>query len=101
LFLLSLANVHDAPFARLLLQWAVHFCPLRPRIIRLDAGDFGLQLIRWIPAVLGTVAVVPWNAKQQKNRSCLPLTWAAQEQGIFQSGNISFSQGLKSPVLAT
>jgi hypothetical protein len=52
---------------------AVHFYPFRPRIIRLDAGDFGLQLIRWIPAILGAVAVVPWNAKQQKNRSCLPL----------------------------
>jgi hypothetical protein len=29
--------------------------------------------------VLGAVAVVPWNPKRQKNRSCLPPTWAAEE----------------------
>jgi transposase len=81
LFLLSPANVHDAPFARPLLQWAVHLYHLRPRIIRLDAGYWGLQLIHWIHAVLGAVAVVPWNPKRQKNRSCLPPTWTAQELG--------------------
>jgi hypothetical protein len=31
--------------------------------------------------VLGAVAVVPWNAKRQKNRSCLPPTWTAEELG--------------------
>ncbi len=80
-FLLSPANVHDAPFARPLLQWAVHLYHIRPRVIRLDAGYWGLQLIRWIHAVLGAVAVVPWNPKRQKNRSCLPPTWTAQELG--------------------
>jgi transposase len=80
-FLLSPANVHDAPFARPLLQWAVHLYHIRPRVIRLDAGYWGLQLIRWIHAVLGAVAVVPWNPKRQKNRSCLPPSWTAQELG--------------------
>jgi transposase len=81
LFLLSPANVHDAPFARPLLAWAVHLYHIRPRVIRLDAGYWGLQLIRWIHGVLGAVAVVPWNPKRQKNRSCLPPTWTAQELG--------------------
>ena len=80
-FLLSPANVHDAPFARPLLQWAVCLYHIRPRVIRLDAGDFGLQLIGWIHGVLGAVAVVPWNPKRQKNRFCLPPTWTAQELG--------------------
>jgi hypothetical protein len=35
-FLLSPANVHDAPFARPLLEWAVRLFQLRPRVIRLD-----------------------------------------------------------------
>jgi DDE family transposase len=38
LFLLSRANVHDAPFARPLLESAVHLFHVRPRVIRLDAG---------------------------------------------------------------
>ena len=37
-FLLSPANVHDAPFARPMLEWAVRFYGLRPRVIRLDAA---------------------------------------------------------------
>ena len=37
-FLLSPANVHDAPFARPLLKWAVRLYQLRPRVIRLDAA---------------------------------------------------------------
>jgi hypothetical protein len=41
LFQLSRANVHDAPFARPLLQLAVRLFALRPRIIRLDAGYSG------------------------------------------------------------
>jgi transposase len=80
-FLLSPANVHDAPFARPLLQWAVDLYHIRPRVIRLDAGYWGLQLIRWIHGVLGAVAVVPWNPKRQKNRFCLPPTWTAHELG--------------------
>jgi hypothetical protein len=81
LFLLSPANVHDAPFAQPLLALAVRLYGLRPRVIRLDAGYWGLRLIQWIHTVLGAVAVVPWNPKRQKNRSCLPPTWTAAELG--------------------
>jgi transposase len=80
-FLLSRANVHDAPFARPLLEWAVHLYHIRPRVIRLDAAYWGLRLIGWIHATLGAVAVVPWNPKRQKNRSCLPPTWTKAELG--------------------
>jgi len=80
-FLLSRANVHDAPFARPLLEWAVHLYQLRPRVIRLDAAYWGLRLITWIHTTLGAVAVVPWNPKRQKNRSCLPPTWTKEELG--------------------
>jgi hypothetical protein len=81
LFLLSPANAHDAPFARPLLEWAVRLYGVRPRIIRLDAGYWGLRLIAWIHSVLGAVAVLPWNPKRQKNRTCLPPTWTADELG--------------------
>jgi transposase len=81
LFLLSPANVHDAPFARPLLELAVRLYGLRPRIVRLDAGYWGLRLIAWIHTALGAVAVVPWNPKRQKNRTCLPPTWTAAELG--------------------
>jgi hypothetical protein len=81
LFFLAPANGHDAPFARPLLAGAVRLYGLRPRVIRLDAGYWGLRLVAWIHTVLGAVAVVPWNAKRQKNRSCLPPTWTAEELG--------------------
>ena len=42
---------------------------------------WGLRLIAWIHTVLGAVAVVPWNPKRQRNRSCLPPTWTAAELG--------------------
>ncbi len=29
----------------------------------------------------GAVAVIPWNSKRQKNRSCLPPTWTKEELG--------------------
>ena len=80
-FLVSPANCHDAPFARPLLELAVRLYRLRPRIIRLDAAYWGLQLIHWIHATLGAMAVVPWNPKRQKNRSCLPPTWTKEELG--------------------
>jgi len=80
-FLLSPANVHDAPFARPLLEWAVRLYQIRPRIIRLDAAYWGLRLIAWIHATLHAVAIVPWNPKRQKNRSCLPPTWTKEELG--------------------
>jgi len=52
-FLVSPANCHDAPFARPLLELAVRLYPVRPRIIRLDAAYWGLQLIHWIHATDG------------------------------------------------
>src|SRR5260221_7495418 len=81
LFLLAPANAHDAPFARPLLEGAVGLYGMRPRVVRLDAGYWGLRLIAWIHATLGAVAVLPWNAKRQQNRSCLPPTWTAEELG--------------------
>jgi hypothetical protein len=60
---------------------AVRLYGVRPGIVRLDAAYWGLRLIAWIHTVLGAVAVVPWNAKRQTNRSCLPPTWTAQELG--------------------
>jgi transposase len=81
LFLLSQANVHDAPFARPLLELAVRFLGLRPRVIRLDAAYWGLKLIAWIHTVLGAQAVIPWNPKRQKRRDGLPPTWTAEELG--------------------
>jgi Transposase DDE domain len=81
-FLVSPANVHDAPFARPLLEWAVRLYHVRPRKIRLDAGYWGLKLIAWFHCVLGEVAVIPWNPKRQKSRCCLPppgllMNWAS------------------------
>jgi Transposase DDE domain len=81
LFFLSPANAHDAPFALPLLATAVRLFGIRPRVIRLDAGYWGLRLIAWIHTVLGAVAVIPWNPKRAKNRSCLPPTWTAEELG--------------------
>ncbi len=60
-FLLSPANVYDAPFAQHLLAWAVHLSQIRPHGIRLDAAYWRLRLIAWIQATLGAVAVIPWN----------------------------------------
>jgi transposase len=79
--LVSPANVHDSPFARPLVDCAVRLYHLHPRVIRLDAGYWGLRLIAWIHSALGAVAVIPWNPKRQKNRPCLPPTWTADELG--------------------
>jgi Transposase DDE domain len=81
LFHLSPANVHDAPFARPLLELAVRLFALRPRVVRLDAGYWGLKLIAWIHTVLRAQAVMPWNPKRQKRRDGLPPTWTAAELG--------------------
>ena len=75
------ANGHDAPFAKLLLTWAVRLYGLRPRVIRMDAAYWGLALIHWVHTTLGAVAVIPWNPKRQKNRTCLPPTWTRAELG--------------------
>src|SRR5262245_36265730 len=79
LFRLSTAKVHDAPFARPLLELAIRLFRLRPRVVRLDAGYWGLKLIAWIHIVLGAHAVIPWNPKRQKQRDGLPPTWTATE----------------------
>jgi hypothetical protein len=79
LFRLSTAKVHDAPFARPLLQLALRLLGIRPRVIRLDAGYWGLKLNAWIHITLGAVAVIPWHPKRQKRRDGLPPTWTANE----------------------
>jgi len=80
-FLLSPAPAHDAPFAKRFVAWAVQLYHIRPRIVRLDAAYWGLHLIAWIHAVLGAVAVIAWNPKRHKNRSCLAPTWTKEELG--------------------
>ena len=80
-FLLSAANAHDAPFAKLLLAGAMRLYQIRPRVVRLDAAYWGLRLIAWIHGALGAVAVIPWNPKNQKQRSCLPPSWTREELG--------------------
>ncbi len=81
LFRLSTAKVHDTPFARPLLELALHLLAVRPRVIRLDAGYWGLKLIAWIHGALGARAVIPWNPTRQKRRDGLPPTWTAEELG--------------------
>jgi transposase len=70
-----------APCPLALPTWAVRLYGIRPRLVRLDAGYWGLRLIAWIHTQLGAVAVIPWNPKRQKNRSSLPPTWTADELG--------------------
>src|SRR5207302_2475821 len=82
LFLLSPANPHDAPFAQRLLAWAMQLYHIRPRVIRLDAAYWGLRLIAWIHSVLGAIAVVAFNPKNLKKRSCLLPTWTREERGF-------------------
>ena len=77
----SPANVHDAPFARPLLELVVRLFTLRPRVVRLDAGYWGLQLIAWIHAALGTQAMIPWNPKRRKRWDGLSPAWIAEELG--------------------
>src|SRR2546425_8806770 len=73
---LTLVSVlHRLPPAHLLLEWAMLLYQIRPRVIRWDAAYWRLHLITWIHAILQAVAVIPWNPKRQKNRSCLPPTW--------------------------
>jgi transposase len=81
LFLLSPANVHDAPFARPLLELAVRLFALRPRVVRLDAAYWGLKLIAWIHTALHATAVIPWNPKRQKRCDGLRPTWTAEQLG--------------------
>ena len=80
-FRVAPANGHDAPFAQPLLQTAVALYHLRPRVVRLDAAYWGPALIAWIHTALGATAVIPWNPKRTKERSCLPPTWTKDELG--------------------
>lgn len=93
-FLLSPANVHDAPFARPLLELAVRLFAVRPRVVRLDAGYGGVKLIAWIHTALGATAAIPWNAKRQKQRDRLPPTWTAAELAKRSSSERFFSRVL-------
>ncbi len=93
-FHLARANVHDAPFARPLLELAVRLFGLRPRVVRLDAGDWGRKVIAWIHTVLGAHAVIPWNPKRQKQRDGLPPTWTAAELGKRTSIKRFFGRAL-------
>lgn len=81
LFLLSPASVNDAPFARPLLELAVCLLGLRPHVVRLDAGYWGLKLIAWIHMTLYALAVIPWNPKREERRDGLLPTWMAEELG--------------------
>ena len=63
------------------LELAVRHLGIAPRVIRLDAGYWGLKLIAWIHRDLGAAAVIPWNPKRQKRRDGLPPTWTAEELG--------------------
>ena len=47
----------------------------------MSAAYWALQLIRLSPRHAGAIAVIPWNPKRQKNRSCLPPTWTKDELG--------------------
>src|SRR5258708_29270522 len=78
--------------------WAVALYRVRPRIIRLDAGYWGLRLIAWIHTTLGAVAVIPWNPKRQTNRFCLPPTWSADELGKRAASNASLAASSASSV---
>jgi transposase len=60
---------------------AVRLFAVRPRVIRLDAGYWGLKLIAWIHTTLGAEAVITRNPKRQKRRDGLPPTWTADELG--------------------
>jgi len=80
-FRLAPANGHDAPFAKPLLAAAVTLYALRPRVVRLDAAYGGPALIAWIHTVIGATAVIPFNPKRLKDRSCLPPTWTKEELG--------------------
>jgi transposase len=48
-------------------------------VVRLDAAYWGQHLIAWIRATLGAAAVIPYNPKRTRERSCLPPTWTRAE----------------------
>ncbi len=89
------ANFHDAPLHNPC--WRGPNNSIRS-ILELSIWTqqaWGLRLIAWIHTVLGAVAVVAWNTKNRKNRSCLPPTWTKEElgkrSGIERFGCLAFS----------
>ena len=66
-------NVHDAPVVRQLLEGAWRLDGLRPRVIRPDAGYWGLKLIVWIHTALGVVAVIPHLELVSHSRMIRPV----------------------------
>ena len=58
---------------------------IRPRIIRLDAGDLGLRLIIWIHMFWSGVADIRLSPQTQKNRSRLPSTWRQVKNSACRS----------------
>ncbi len=80
-FRVAPANGHDAPFAQPLLRSAIALYHLCPRVVRLDAAYWSPALITWIHTAIGAVAVMPWNPKRTKDRSCLPPTWTRADLG--------------------
>jgi hypothetical protein len=85
-FRVAPASAHDAPFAQPLLAAVVALYGRRPRVVRLDAAYWGQHLIAWIHAALGAAAVIPYNPKRTRDRSCLPPTWTRAE--LAQRGSI-------------
>jgi DDE family transposase len=79
LFRVAPASAHDAPFAQPLLAAVVALYGRSPRVVRLDAAYWGHHLIGWIHTALGAAAVIPYNPKRTKDRSCLPPTWTRAE----------------------
>ncbi|HKF38002.1 MAG TPA: transposase [Ktedonobacteraceae bacterium] len=84
-FLLSPANVHDSPFARPLLEWAVRLYHLHPRIIRLDAAYWSLRLIIWIHQTLHATAVIrlPPSTSEESLLSAAHLDQSRTRQAQF------------------
>ncbi len=104
-FRLAPANRHDAPFAQPLLAAALALYHPRPRVVRLAAAYWGPALIAWIHTAVGATAVMPFNPKRLKDRSCLPPTWTTDELGKRSGiarffGRISLSFRLQRPPLS-
>ena len=103
-FRLAPAHAHDAPFAQPLLVAAITLFGVHPHSVRLDAAYWAPTLITWIHTGLGAVAVLPFNPKRTKNRSCLPPTWTRQQLGKRRSserffGRVSLCFRLQRPPL--
>jgi hypothetical protein len=56
-------------------------------VVRRDAASGGHHLLAWLHATLGAAAVIPYNPKRTKDRSCLPPTWTRPE--LVKRGSIA------------